>query len=213
MAFETTPENVLALERLALRPTDHVLEVSCGHGRTVQRTAACVPQGYVAGVDVSDQMVRMAWRRNRALIKDGRVEIMRVDSAHLPYPDIRFDRVLSVHTVYFWVQPSSHLREIARVMKRGARLLLCCRPGNDPQMTTNFPASIYRFYQPHELICLLQDVGFEGVAPSQWFGCDREGARPAAFLRRWCMANRRKSQACCCYPTQCGSRGLIDTLL
>ena len=49
MAVETTPENEKALQLLALHPDSHVLDVGCGHGRTLARAAALVPEGFVVG--------------------------------------------------------------------------------------------------------------------------------------------------------------------
>ena len=63
MAIETASLNSEALGLLALQPSDRVLEVGFGHGRTIRLAAAQVPQGLVAGMDVSRDMVRMARRR------------------------------------------------------------------------------------------------------------------------------------------------------
>src|SRR5262245_38088427 len=112
MAAETAAVNENALELLKLRPADHVLEVGFGHGRTLARAAALVPAGFVAGIDASEEMVRMARHRNRQGIKEGRVEVQRADSACIPYPDGCFDRVYAIHTLYFWADPHVHLREI-----------------------------------------------------------------------------------------------------
>jgi len=63
MAIETASLNSEALALLALQPSVRVLEVGFGHGRTIRLAAAQVPQGFVLGVDVSRDMVRMAQHR------------------------------------------------------------------------------------------------------------------------------------------------------
>ncbi len=163
MAAEIAAVNEQALELLAVRPDDHVLEVGFGHGRTLARAAALVPTGFVAGIDVSEQMVRMARYRNRQFIKEGRVEVQRADSAHLSYPDRCFDRVYAIHTLYFWADPRVHLQEIYRVMKAGARFVLGFGPKEDERAVANFPATIYRFYTSNEVYRLLEEVGFTEV--------------------------------------------------
>src|SRR5258708_31433721 len=60
MAHETAPENAVAVQLLQLKPTDHVLEVGFGHGRTVRAMVKQVPDGRVAGVDVSKEMLHLA---------------------------------------------------------------------------------------------------------------------------------------------------------
>jgi ubiquinone/menaquinone biosynthesis C-methylase UbiE len=52
-----------------------------------------VPRGFVAGVDLSDDMVRMAAKRLRSFIEPGRAELQQANSAHLPYDISRFDKV------------------------------------------------------------------------------------------------------------------------
>lgn len=163
MAAETATVNEKALELLAFRPDDHVLEVGFGHGRTLARAAAAVPTGFVAGVDVSEQMVQMARYRNRQCIKEGRVEVQRTDSAHVPYPDKCFDHVYAIHTLYFWADPRVHLQEIYRVMKAGARFVLGFSPKEDERAVANFPATIYRFYTSDEVHWLLGASGFPGI--------------------------------------------------
>ena len=105
MAIETASLNSEALGLLALQPSDRLLEVGFGHGRTIRLAAAQVPQGFVAGVDVSEDMVRMAQRRCVELVGKGLVELTVGDSRRLPYVDTSFDKVLSVHRIYFWKEP------------------------------------------------------------------------------------------------------------
>jgi len=147
----------------ACRPDDHVLEVGFGHGRTLARVATFVPRGFVAGVDMSELMVRMARYRNRQCIEEGRVEVQRADSAQIPYPAECFDRVYAMHTLYFWHDPRVHLQEIHRVMKPGARFVLGFGPKEDERAVANFPAAIYRFYTSDEVQWLLEASGFTGI--------------------------------------------------
>lgn len=163
MAVETAAANTELLALLDLRPTDHVLEVGFGHGRTIERAAALVPQGFVAGVDLSNDMVRMATHRNRQLIREHRIELQLGDSARLLYPDCRFDKVGSMHTLYFWSDPEQHLREIYRVLKTGGRFVLGFGPRDDEHATANFPATIYRFYTSDEVRNLLERAGFQDI--------------------------------------------------
>ena len=162
MAVETAEANTQLLTLLELRATDHVLEIGFGHGRTIERVAALVPRGVVAGVDLSEDMVRMATQRMRPLIRAGRVELKLGDSAQLPYPDCRFDRVCSMHTLYFWPDPLEHLREIYRVLKHDGRCVLGFGPGDDAA-AANFPATVYRFYTSDEVRSLIDRAGFQDI--------------------------------------------------
>src|SRR5512134_896305 len=74
MAFDTAHANRIAVERLAVRAGEAVLEVGCGHGRTLARIARA-PCGFLAGIDASEVMVRLARRRLRRLDETGRAEV------------------------------------------------------------------------------------------------------------------------------------------
>jgi ubiquinone/menaquinone biosynthesis C-methylase UbiE len=99
MAAETAAVNAEALTLLDLRPSDHVLEVGSGHGRTLERAAATLTTGSITGVDLSEEMVRLAAHRCRRLIRDGKVAVTVGSSEHLPFSDQHFDKALAVHTV------------------------------------------------------------------------------------------------------------------
>jgi ubiquinone/menaquinone biosynthesis C-methylase UbiE len=179
MAAETAEANGELLSLLDLRLHDHVLEIGFGHGRTVERALAAVPQGFVAGVDLSDDMVRMAAARIRPFIESGRVELRCGDSAHLPYDEARFDKAYSLHTLYFWSDAAQHLREIHRVLKPSGRLVIGFSPGEDAQARANFPASVYRFYDTDEAAHLIEDAGFRNLELIR-----RDvAARPIVFAR------------------------------
>jgi len=162
MSAETATANEEALTLLDLQPSDRVLEVGFGHGRTIERAATVLATGFIAGIDLSEEMVRMAERRCRRLIRDGKVTLSVGDSDHLPFPDQHFDKALSVHTVYFWADPVAHLREIRRVLADGGRLVLGFRSKED-KMAEDFPESVYTFYTAEEVGGLLEASGFERV--------------------------------------------------
>ena len=162
MSFETDIENEMTLRFLELKPEDHVLEIGFGHGKTIKKAAGLVPHGFVAGVDVSPLMVRIAGERNRHFLRQGRVQIKLGDGSHIPYSDSVFDKCFSVHSLYFWPEPVEALKEIHRVLKSEGLFLLCFR--YDERALRSFPRSVYSFYKPEEVITLLEVSGFQCTA-------------------------------------------------
>jgi ubiquinone/menaquinone biosynthesis C-methylase UbiE len=160
MSHETAALNDTVLAALELQPTDRVLEVGFGHGRTIERAAGIVTDGLVAGVDVSETMTRMAARRCRRFIEQGRVRLEVGDSSRLPFPDQHFDKAYAVHTIYFWAHPVAHLREIRRAMKPGGRLAIGLRPKGATSGAEDFPDSVYTLYHTGAVCELLVDSGF-----------------------------------------------------
>jgi ubiquinone/menaquinone biosynthesis C-methylase UbiE len=162
MSHETVAANKAAVDMLELTSSDRVLEIGFGHGRTIERMAAA-PVAFIAGVDTSDEMLRMATGRCQGLIEAGRVSLAHGDSERLPFPSDSFTKVLTVHTLYFWSVPQTHLREIHRVLRPGGRFVLAFRTPDDPA-SRNFPATVYRFYPADQVAHLLRGAGFVEVA-------------------------------------------------
>jgi len=101
-----------------------VLDIGCGGGATVRRLAGMVTEGKVVGIDYSPDAVAVARKTNRALISQGRVEILVGDVSSMSFGDGTFDLVTAIETHYFWPDLPSDLREVHRVTKPGGRLLV-----------------------------------------------------------------------------------------
>lgn len=165
MAFETEPANRVAVQELAVRSGEAVLEIGCGHGRTLARLAKS-PCAHLAGVDPSEVMVRLARKRMRRWIDAGRAEVSLASSAKIPYADGRFDAALAVHVVYFWNQPVADLLEVRRVLRAGGRVLLGYRP-RDEQTLAALPASVYALRSVDEVETLLAESGFVEIRSAE----------------------------------------------
>ncbi len=180
MARETWAANLLAVEALDITFVDHVLDIGCGHGRSLAALAARAPKGKIVGVDPSELMVGIARKRNRRLVKASRVKIIVATADHLPFPDATFNKALCVHVVYFWSDLETPLAEMARVLKPGGRLALLFRTSADVAATAAFPSEIYRFPARAEMEAALRHAGFavDGVQAAV------DGAEPVLLVAR-----------------------------
>lgn len=160
MAAETAPENEFGLRLLDLQADDAFLEIGFGHGKSLGKAATIVQRGFLAGVDLSPDMLRMAARNNRDFLAKGNMELKQADSAGIPYEDQRFTKLFSVNTIYFWSDPNADFREIFRVLKNGARFVLGFHLRDD-RVLAEFPPSIYRFYSLDEVEAYLRKAGFD----------------------------------------------------
>jgi SAM-dependent methyltransferase len=101
-----------------------VLDIGCGGGRTVARLAGIATGGKVFGIDYSPDAVAVARKRNRAFIREGRVEILEGTVSSMGFGDRAFDLVTAIETHYFWPDLGSDLKEVHRVTKPDGQLLI-----------------------------------------------------------------------------------------
>ena len=106
-------------------PSDiDALDIGCGGGRTVARLAGIVTDGRVFGIDYSPDAVLVAKKRNRALISEGRVEILEEAVSSMRFNDGAFDIITAIESHYFWPDLHNDLKDVHRVTKQDGQLLI-----------------------------------------------------------------------------------------
>jgi ubiquinone/menaquinone biosynthesis C-methylase UbiE len=128
MASSNVKRSKWVLSLLGLEPHHHVLEVGFGPGVDVERSAAVITTGIVAGVDHSPTMFRMASERNAAAIAEGRVHLEVASAADLPFDDASFDRIYSINCVQFLPDLRRCVGEARRVLVPGGRVAMAIQP-------------------------------------------------------------------------------------
>ena len=119
MEQDHLPITLPVLEKMCLEPTDNVLDVGCGSGWLSRRIAEKVPEGRVVGMDVSDQMVRVARRTSR---EHDNVLYVTGEVGEIPWEANFFTQAISVESAYYWPNPAAGLKEIFRVLRPGGNL-------------------------------------------------------------------------------------------
>jgi len=120
--------NVWTVSLLDVQRRDRVLEIGFGPGIAVREISRLAVEGFVCGLDHSDEMVRQATRRNAAAIRTGRVDLRLGSVDRLPVFAEPFDKVLAVNAIMFWDQSIDRLRELRRVMRTGGRIAIAHQP-------------------------------------------------------------------------------------
>ncbi len=104
-----------------LQHGEMVLDLGCGAGFDLFVASKLVgDSGRVYGVDLTDEMVARA-KNNLADSNSSNVEIKKVDSESIPYPDDTFDVVISNGVINLSPCKDICFKEIHRVLKPGGR--------------------------------------------------------------------------------------------
>ena len=177
MALKNGGQNRAALEALNPQPGHCVLEIGCGPGMGLRAALKRVGSaGYVAGVDHSATAAHFAAHAIRRAALRGRAVAMRADAHDLPFRDRLFDRAFAVNSFQFWPDPARALREIARVLGPGGRLVITQRAAglDNP---TNFAGAAGGMERIGQASALLKAQGWRILDER----CAKDGARLLAI--------------------------------
>jgi ubiquinone/menaquinone biosynthesis C-methylase UbiE len=116
------------LRLLDIQTNDKVLEVGFGPGVCIQLLTGLAKGGYIFGVDISEEMLVQAARRNRKAIASGHVELRRGSAASLPFANNSFDKALAINSMQVWPDALAGLQEMRRVLKPGGKIALGFTP-------------------------------------------------------------------------------------
>jgi len=181
---------VRAADRAEVGPGDSVLDVCCGTGDLAFELASRVsPQGHVVGCDFSEPMLDLA--REKAIKAGvGSVRFEWADALQLPYDAGRFDAVTVGFGVRNFADREQGLREMARVLRPGGRLVVLefteprrppfstfyslwfdrivpvlGRLTNDPEAYSYLAESVHSFPDPPGLAAKMDAAGLQRI---QW---------------------------------------------
>ena len=110
-----------ALEALSLSGTERVLDVGCGTGELERLVHERYPQATLVGLDVTPEMLAVAYEKFRSIPE---VTFLLAPAETLPFTPGRFDVVVSCNMLHHVRSVDGLLRECARVLRPGGRLVL-----------------------------------------------------------------------------------------
>jgi SAM-dependent methyltransferase len=112
----------LAVDRLAVRPGDRILEVGCGHGVAVSLVCERLTEGEILGVDRSEKMIERARARNQEFVASGRAAFVTGSFEGVDPGDRRFDKVFGVHVASLWSGSGAGLGVARAALRPGGAL-------------------------------------------------------------------------------------------
>lgn len=149
---------------LDLQPDDKYLELGFGSGVFIKKHAAHVSR--IAGLDFSEDMVKLASSINKDLIKSGKAEFKQGNVSNLPWADNEFSVVVGIETFFFWSNPEKALNEIFRVLAPEGRLVLEMAYNEDDgrDHTKQIKKYNLKLYSGEEMKKLLNEAGFSNIS-------------------------------------------------
>jgi demethylmenaquinone methyltransferase/2-methoxy-6-polyprenyl-1,4-benzoquinol methylase len=177
-----------AADRAELAPGGSALDVCCGTGDlTLELAGRVAPDGYVIGCDFSEPMLDLAREKATGRGIDS-VRFEWADALELPYDSGRFDAVTVGFGVRNFADRDRGLRELARVLRPGGRLVVLefteprrppfstfysiwfdrivpvlGRLTNDPAAYSYLAESVHSFPDPPGLAAKMDAAGLVGI--------------------------------------------------
>lgn len=144
-----------------VRGCRRILDAGCGNGRyskNILRWADA--DAFITAFDLSQSMLRRARRH----LKNSRVSHVAADVTKLPYPDDWFDCVVCGWMLEHLPDPSPGLRELARVLQPGGKMLLMV---TEDTVTGAFCSRMWhcRTYNRQELMRVCEECGLHWHRP------------------------------------------------
>lgn len=171
--YTDTMRNKVA-ELANIRQHSRVLDVGCGTGYTTEAVLKKASLGEVVGIDLTPQQLGKA--ANKLKPKSALVNLSRGDTENLPFRDNTFDAVVSVGAVEYFPNPERALKEMARVVKLGGKVVVggpefewFRKMSLDKTFYTPSAAEVKRFFRQAKL----QDIKCTLTGVSTYFNTDK----------------------------------------
>ena len=110
------PVGEQAIARMQVEPDSRVLDVGCGSGWATRLLADYAFNGRVTGIDISDEMVRVA---RESSLSHPNVDFEVASAEQLPFHDQEFTHGFSMESLYYYRNIPRALGEICRVIRTG----------------------------------------------------------------------------------------------
>ncbi len=158
MAYENLERNAWAVMQLHVQPRDRVLEIGFGPGVAITQIADLAVEGFVAGVDASEIMVRQARKRNARAVQERRIDLRCGTVVALPFEKEAFEKVVAINSLHHWPNPEENLKEARRVLQPNGLIAIV----EQPHCAAKNAAEIMQSTGAR-LAALLEVAGFSGL--------------------------------------------------
>jgi SAM-dependent methyltransferase len=163
MERDHRPVGEQAIALMRIEADSRALDVGCGPGWATRLMADYARHGRVTGIDISDEMVRVA-RESSASYQNVDFEV--ANAEQLPFAGNEFTHAFSMESLYYYNNIPKALKEIHRVLKPGGLFVAVFdmywenEPTHQWVETLNVPAQLLSI---DDYRSLFADAGFEKI--------------------------------------------------
>jgi len=105
-------------------PKGTLVDIGCGPGHLITAIAKSLPNLRIVGVDISEEMLKVARNSLASSVLDKRIEYRQGDVQKLPFEDNAIDFAVSTLSLHHWPDPDIALQEIYRVLRPEGQFLI-----------------------------------------------------------------------------------------
>ena len=138
-----------------------ILDIGFGNGYMVKKLAAN-KNNIIYGIDISEDMLANATKKNRRAVKAGRVILSQGDCCKLAFADQIFDVISTVNTIYFWPDTLTGLQEIYRVLQENG-VFYNVVYSKEWLQKLSYTKKGFKFFEKTDYIELGKKAGFSNV--------------------------------------------------
>lgn len=156
-----------SIDSIPSEKSDVIVEVGLGSGKALAMLAKKYPESQLYGVDVSKTMLKSAGKRNKNLLRSGRLKLELNSIEKMSIESESVDSLFTINTIYFWNNSDKACQEVYRVLKKGSYFIVSFNP-EDVMSKNNYPNDLFNFYSREDVEELLHRNNFKPVSVKEF---------------------------------------------
>lgn len=148
------------ISEMRIQNRDRVYEIGYGPGIGIQMIASNISNCTISGIDFSELMVKMASKRNKRFIDEGRVHLKHGDLITADTSEEHYDKIFCVNVIYFWKDLKPVFQKIHSMLSSEGSFFIFMTPAED--LSGGFAVEFNK-YSIEEVVTALRDAGFKNV--------------------------------------------------
>ena len=155
-----TPLAEWGREHVEFNGVNSILDIGFGGGENIRVMSVINKEAKLYGIDYSATSVQIATRKNKKLVKNGRLTLTEGSVEEMPYAYNKFDLVTAYETIYFW-NIENGFKEVYRVLKEDGTFAIINEAKSEVGMEEHIKTIGFRVYTEEEIREALTRAGFK----------------------------------------------------